>query len=64
MGGCQNFGPFLDPSYNTAPSISGYPKWNHNFDNHPYRMNDIGGGGLAVRNPGYIGAYIGIMKMK
>ena len=21
MGGCQNFGSFLDPSYNTAPNI-------------------------------------------
>ena len=21
MGGCQNYGPFLDPHYNTAPNI-------------------------------------------
>ena len=21
MGGCQNYGPFLDPDYNTAPNI-------------------------------------------
>ena len=21
MGGCQNYGPFLDPYYNTAPNI-------------------------------------------
>ena len=21
MGGCQNYGPFLDPYYNTAPTI-------------------------------------------
>ena len=36
MGSCQNSGPFLDPYYNTAPSISGYPKkGGHNFDNHP-----------------------------
>ena len=21
MGGCQNYGPFLDPHYNTAPTI-------------------------------------------
>ena len=21
MGGCQNYGPFLDPQYNTAPNI-------------------------------------------
>ena len=26
MGGCQNYGPFLDPHYNTAPNIYG----NHN----------------------------------
>ena len=26
MGGCQNYGPFLDPYYNTAPTILGYPK--------------------------------------
>ena len=23
MGGCQNYGPFLDPYYNTAPDIQG-----------------------------------------
>ena len=21
VGGCQNYGPFLDPYYNTAPNI-------------------------------------------
>ena len=21
LGGCQNYGPFLDPQYNTAPNI-------------------------------------------
>ena len=21
LGGCQNYGPFLDPCYNTAPNI-------------------------------------------
>ena len=26
MGGCQNYGPFLGPYYNTAPNI---------FDKHP-----------------------------
>ena len=36
MGGCQNYGPFLDPHYNTAPNIWGTPKRDHNFDNHPY----------------------------
>ena len=26
MGGCQNYGPFLDPYYNTAPNIYGTQK--------------------------------------
>ena len=26
MGGCQNYGPFLGPYYNTAPNIWGTPK--------------------------------------
>ena len=26
MGGCQNYGPFLDPNYNTAPKIWGTQK--------------------------------------
>ena len=26
MGGCQHYGPFLDPYYNTAPNISGTQK--------------------------------------
>ena len=26
MGGCQNYGPFLDPCYNTAPNIQGTQK--------------------------------------
>ena len=26
MGGCQNYGPFLDPHYNTAPNMYGTPK--------------------------------------
>ena len=26
MGGCQNYGPFLGPYYNTAPYISGTQK--------------------------------------
>ena len=36
MSGCQNYGPFLGPQYSTAPNILGYPKRDHNFDNHPY----------------------------
>ena len=26
MGGCQNYGAFLDPHYNTAPNIQGTQK--------------------------------------
>ena len=26
MGGCQNYGPFLGPYYNTAPNIYGTQK--------------------------------------
>ena len=35
MGGSQNYGPFLNPYYNTAPNILGYPKRDQNFDNPP-----------------------------
>ena len=35
MGGCQNYGPFLGPYYNTGPNL-GDPKRDHNFDNLPY----------------------------
>ena len=38
MGGCQNYGPFLDPYYNTGPNtgpILGDPKRDHNFDKPP-----------------------------
>ena len=55
MGGCQNYGPFLDPYYNTAPIYLGYPKKDHNFDNHPYGSltkscspNGIGFGGFCL----------------
>ena len=34
MGGCQNYGPFLDSFYNAAPNI---------YDNHPYNNRDIWG---------------------
>ena len=27
VGGCQNYGPFLDPYYSTAPNIWGTQKW-------------------------------------
>ena len=39
MGGCQNYGPFLDPYYNTAhygTQYLGCPKRDHNFDDDPY----------------------------
>ena len=40
MGGCQNYGPLLDPCKNTAPNIFvGTQKTDHNFDNH---LHDVG----------------------
>ena len=39
MGGCQNYGPFLGPYYNTGPNLGAYlgdPKTEHNFDNLSY----------------------------
>ena len=36
LGGCQNYGPFLDPYYNTAPNIEDTPKKDHGFDNHQF----------------------------
>ena len=41
MGNCQNYGPFLDPYYNTGPNTGpnlGDPKRDHNFDNSPYHV--------------------------
>ena len=38
MGGCQNYGPFVGPYYNTAPIIYGTPKRDLNFDNHPISL--------------------------
>ena len=32
VDGCQNYGPFLHPYYNTASKV---PKRDHNFDNNP-----------------------------
>ena len=37
MGGCENYGPFLDPYYNTAPNTEGTQKGDYNFDDHPYQ---------------------------
>ena len=34
VGGCQNCGPFLGTLYIRCRSIIGYPKKDHNFDNH------------------------------
>ena len=34
-GGCQNCGPFLSTLYIRCRIILGYPKRDHNFDNHP-----------------------------
>ena len=46
MGGCQTYGPFLDPYYNTAPERD------HNFDNHPHSFGtdaEVGGESLGIR---------------
>ena len=37
VGGCQNYGPFLGPWYNTV-LVFADAKGDHNFDNHPCRM--------------------------
>ena len=37
LGGCQNYGPFLGPYYNTGPNL-GDPKRDHNFDNPPFYL--------------------------
>ena len=53
MGGCQNHGPFLDPHYNTAPNIWGTSKRDHNFDNHPYSIQQLyGASGYIVDSDG------------
>ena len=36
MGGCQNNGPFLGILNIRCRIKIGYPKRDHNFDNHPY----------------------------
>ena len=39
MGGCQNYGPFLGPYYNTYYLV--YPKRDLNFDNHPHDYSAV-----------------------
>ena len=55
MGGCQNYGPFLDPYYNTGPNL-GDPERDHNFDNPPYPSPKVRSGlrvkGLRFRKKG------------
>ena len=49
VGGCQNYGPFLGPDYNTGPNL-GDPKRDHNFDNRPCGVGGREGkGGEASR---------------
>ena len=36
MSGCQNYGPFLGTLFQYGTKYLGYPKRDHNFDNHPY----------------------------
>ena len=43
MGGCQNYGPFSGPYYNTGPDTGPNlrdPKREHNFDNPPNCCSD------------------------
>ena len=59
MGNCQNYGPFLGPYSNTGPNL-GYPKRDHNFDNHPNNFQDYDmSHSLNSLKGGYIGDYIG-----
>ena len=42
VGGCQNYGHFLGPCYDTGPNTGpnlGDPKRDHNFDNPPCYVN-------------------------
>ena len=48
MSGCQTYGPFLGPYYNTAPI--GYPKRDHNFDNYPYGVSENKGPKYSTLN--------------
>ena len=36
MGGCQNYGLFLDAPNTKCLSITGIQKRDYNFDSHPY----------------------------
>ena len=42
MGGCQNYGPFLGTLNIRCRIIIGMQKRDHNFDNHPYRVEGLG----------------------
>ena len=60
MGGCQNYGPFLAPYYDTAPNYYlGYPKRDPNFDNYPCRTSgafrELKGLGLGFRGLAFRG---------
>ena len=60
MVGCQNYGPFLDPYYNTAPNIEGTQKGTPNFGKLPHdyqvHLRDLNWLGLSTlpRTPGRI----------
>ena len=43
LGGCEKYGPFLDPYYNTAPNTWGTQKRDHNSDNHPFGVLKVCG---------------------
>ena len=54
MGDCQNYGPFLGPTYITGPNTGpnlGDPKRDHNFDNPPNPVSQ-GCRGLGFRVQG------------
>ena len=55
-GGCQNYGPFLEPYYSTLDIscriIIGIQKGDKNFDNHPYTCFR-GQSGTRVEGLGY-----------
>ena len=54
LGHCQNYGPFLDPYYNTGPNTGpnlGDPKRDHNFDNPQFSLKNLKPGGESSFHP-------------
>ena len=42
MGYSEYYGPHLVIDYFRAPNISGYPKWDPNFGNYPFKAKRLG----------------------